>query len=170
MKDTNKGLDPEEFIKFAREEYGIKVTFNPDEPPNLTFEDIFGRKLLSDGVMKVDDYRPAKDNKTYYVENVYISGNEGCETVNYCHIGIAPAPASSSDEESYIRKEDFANFKVYDSLFEAIEKAGFFADKIEFIGFDEDELEEAKEIIDYLMHDDSYLKMFGREKDNDQHA
>lgn len=169
MKNTNKELDPEEFIKFAREEYGIEVTFNPDEPPDLTFEDIFGSKLLSDGVMEVDDYRPAKDNKSYYVENIYIPGNEVCETVNYCHIGIASAN-DPSDEESYIGKEEFANFKVYDSLFEAIEKAGFIADKIEFIGFNEDELEEAKEIIDYLMHDDGYLKMFGREKDNDQNA
>lgn len=170
MKDTNKGLDPEEFIKFAREEYGIEVTFNPDEPPDLTIEDIFGSKLLSDGIMEVDDYRPAKDDKTYYVENVYIPGNEVCEAVNYCHIGIASAPVSSSDVKSNIKKGNFANFKLYDSLIEAIEKAGFIADEIEFVGFDEDEIEEAKEIVDYLMHDDSYLKMYGRGKDNDQNA
>lgn len=170
MKDTNKGLDPEEFIKFAREEYGIEVTFNPDKPPDLNFEDIFGSKLLSDDVMEVDDYRPAKDYKTYYVENVYIPGNEACETVNYCHIGIVSAPVSSSDVKSNIEKGNFANFKVYDSLFEAIEKAGFIADEIEFVGFDEDEIEEAKEIVNYLMHDDSYLKMYGKEKDNGQNA
>lgn len=168
MKDTKKGLDPEEFIKFAREEYGIKVTFNPDKTSDLTFEDIFGSKLLSDGVMEVDDYRPAKDAKTYYVENVYIPGNEVCEMVNYCHIGIASADASDGDNS--IGKEDLFHYNLYDSLFEAIEKAGFFADKIEFIGFDEDELEEAKEIVDYLMRDDSYLRTYGKEKDNGQNA
>ena len=41
---------------------------------------------------------------------------------------------------------------------------------IEFVGFDEDEIEEAKEIVDYLMHDDSYLRMYGKEKDNGQNA
>lgn len=101
----------------------------------------------------------------YYVESFYnlIPDDKG-NILDYVEIGIANKEDEERDGANWCGRNDAFRFDIYDSLEDAIVKAGFIADKITFVDLPEEDMLLAKAIVSKLMQDQEYLKNFKRKQ------
>lgn len=126
------------------------------------YEKKYGRyKVYANDDMTAFMISYISDYVEYFVENVYIGMSDaGGNITDFCHIGHVTREMRERDGDNICGKNELYKFNIYETLDEAIRKAGYLANKIQFLDLSEEELENAKRIINELMHIPEYLETF----------